>query len=123
MMPPKDFRWDDEPESKTMYARLIAYMVKLHRAKGADYSGEPGGQSNLDVATEIGLAPWEGVFVRLMDKQQRGRVLLKKLRERGEGPEIKTEPLIVTLIDEAVYCLLEVEKLIDAGLGKFPKEV
>jgi hypothetical protein len=123
MMPPEGLLTGDESGSKIMYHRLIAYMVRLHRAKGQDYSGEPGGQKNLDVATEIGMAPWEGVYLRLMDKQQRGRVLIKKLRERGEGPAIKTEPLIVTLIDEAVYSLLEIEKLIDAGLGEFPKEV
>jgi hypothetical protein len=123
MMPPGDLLTGDELLTKTTYAQLIAYMIRLHRAKGSDYSGELGGQKNLDICVEIGLAPWEGVFVRLMDKQQRARVLLKKLRERGEGPVIKTEPLVVTLIDEAVYCLLEVEKLIDAGLGEFPKEV
>ncbi len=86
---------------------LLEEIAALHGSKNHDYSktGEP--LSNLTRCREFGVEPWRGVLVRMSDKWSR-------IEELSKGKVAKHESLRDSLIDLAVYALLDVILLEDA---------
>lgn len=87
------------------FAEILAELQKLHDKKNSDYSipGRP--LSNLEEAEELGIPAWVGVIVRLTDKWCRIKQLTRK-HLKGEAPAVKSESLLDTLRDNAIYSVL-----------------
>ncbi len=90
------------------FDELIREIVALHAKKNHDYAEAGDPLSNFKRAERLGIAPFMGVLVRMTDKWSRIEELVK-----GKTP--KNESLRDSLIDNAVYSLLAVLLLDEAG--------
>lgn len=89
---------------KDLHKEFCDKLHTIYLAKNKDY-----GNSFAKVRDEY---PHTAIAIRLMDKLERVKVLLKN----GEKNEVKDESLDDSLIDLANYCLLElVERKVDYG--------
>ena len=76
-------------------------LKMLHDAKNHDYATEENPYKNLEKVSAIGVAPWRGIVIRLMDKFSR----LEEYCVKGELA-IKSEGIQDTFADIAVYSIL-----------------
>ena len=78
------------------------YELKmLHDAKNHDYATEKNPYKNLEGVSRIGIEPWRGIVIRLMDKFER----VEQYCTNGELA-IKSEGMEDTFKDIAVYSTL-----------------
>lgn len=99
-----DDEGDDEPdplhESTLKFIGLLYEMSEMHHNKSADYGSEEDPLANIRQGAEaVGIEPWRGCFLRMMDKVQR----LKTYCSRGT---LANEGVRDTLLDLASYCLI-----------------
>jgi hypothetical protein len=83
----------------TNFERILETMKTLHRTKNADYS-EGGEFRNFEESLRIGIEPYKGAFVRLMDKYTRCCNLIN-----GHEAQVD-EKLEDTLLDLATYSVI-----------------
>ena len=76
-------------------------LKMLHDAKNHDYATEENPYKNLEKVSAIGIEPWRGIVIRLMDKFSR----LEEYCVKGELA-IKSEGVEDTFADIAVYSIL-----------------
>ena len=76
-------------------------LKMLHDAKNHDYATEENPYKNLEGVTRIGIEPWRGIVIRLMDKFER----VEQFCRSGQFA-IKSESLEDTLMDIANYSIL-----------------
>ena len=76
-------------------------LKMLHDAKNHDYATEENPYKNLEKVSAIGIEPWRGIVIRLMDKFSR----LEEYCVKGELA-IKSEGIDDTFADIAVYSIL-----------------
>ena len=76
-------------------------LKMLHDAKNHDYATEENPYKNLEKVSAIGIEPWRGIVIRLMDKFSR----LEEYCVKGELA-IKSEGIQDTFADIAVYSIL-----------------
>ena len=76
-------------------------LKMLHDAKNHDYATEENPYKNLEKVSAIGIEPWRGVVIRLMDKFSR----LEEYCVKGELA-IKSEGITDTFKDIANYSIL-----------------
>ncbi len=102
-MPTPDARHGDP-----RFYELLEEIATLHSRKNHDYAkdGEP--LSNFNRSRAFGVDPWRGVLVRMSDKWSR-------IEELSKGKVAKNESLRDSLIDLAVYALLDIILLEEAG--------
>lgn len=82
------------------FYELLKKMAMLHSDKNSDYATDEEPLSNLRRCERINIPAWKGVVVRLEDKWDRiERLVLKP-------PNVKSESIKDTLMDNAVYSLL-----------------
>ena len=108
------------------YYEIIEELKELHSRKNSDYASAGDPLSNLRACEKLGIDPFTGVMIRFQDKWDRLIELTKKKLE-GEGPAVKDESIIDTLMDNAVYSVLaiilleeEKEKLCEDSTGHTP---
>lgn len=89
-----------------VFLQLLAEVENTHIAKGSDYSKPEDILSNLRVCEEFGVPAHVGILVRLSDKFERIKNLIRKEQE-GLTPAVN-ESIEDTLMDAANYCLLMV---------------
>ena len=82
---------------------LLDELKMLHDAKNHDYATAENPYKNLEEVLSIGIEPWRGIVIRLMDKFER----VKQYCVNGELA-IKSEGLEDTLKDIGVYSSLAV---------------
>ena len=87
------------------FAEILKELKKLHDAKNSDYAQIKRPLSNLQMCEEFGLPAWMGVLVRLGDKFSRLQQLARK-ELQGEGATVKSETIMDTFNDMAVYSIL-----------------
>lgn len=89
---------------------VLIEMVRLNRAKRADYAGDAEGdhphQNFYDSAYQMNFTPGHSVEYNISQKQARLRVLLQK--HFGKKGKPRNEPIRDTLKDRAVYAVLAV---------------
>lgn len=90
------------------FYRLLDEIAGLHSRKSHDYAVDGDPFSNFRRAAAFGVEPWRGVLVRLSDKWSR-------IEELSKGKQALNESMRDSLIDNAVYSLLCVLLLEDAG--------
>ena len=73
----------------------------LHDAKNHDYATAENPYKNLEGVSRIGIEPWRGIIIRLMDKFER----VEQYCSNGDL-EIKSEGMEDTFKDIAVYSTL-----------------
>ena len=73
----------------------------LHDAKNHDYATDENPYKNLEGVARIGIEPWRGIVIRLMDKFER----VEQYCTNGELA-IKSEGMENTFKDIAVYSTL-----------------
>ena len=93
-----------------VFYKLLEQMAELHSRKNHDYAGESDPLKNLRSSERLGLEPFTGVMVRLQDKWSR----LESFMTQGELL-VKNESVEDTLMDNAVYSLLGIILLREAG--------
>ena len=76
-------------------------LKMLHDAKNHDYATEENPYKNLEGVARIGIEPWRGIVIRLMDKFER----VEQYCTNGELA-IKSEGIEDTFKDIAVYSTL-----------------
>ena len=77
---------------------IMDHALKIMVAKRHDYSGTDDPFRNLRSAEFVGVEPWRGTFVRMMDKISRVRSIM----EAGGSMEVQ-ESLIDTFSDMINY--------------------
>lgn len=87
---------------------LLEEIAELHSRKNHDYSKSDEPLSNFHRSRAFGIEPWKGILIRMSDKWSR-------IEELSKGKTAKNESLRDSLIDNAVYSLLAVLLLEDAG--------
>lgn len=79
----------------------LVEMYKLTRAKNMDYAGAEDAFKNFKQAEALGITTTEkGILVRMSDKLQRVCNLIDK------DANVKTESILDTLVDNAVYSII-----------------
>ena len=84
------------------FYELLDLMAKTHSEKNSDYAIKDDPLSNLRASERFGIAGYRGNAVRMADKWERFCNLLTK------EPNVKGETIKDTLMDLAVYSLLEI---------------
>jgi hypothetical protein len=97
------------------FYELITEICELHDRKNADYAKDSDPLSNFRQAEGFGIPAWKGVLVRMSDKWSR-------IQELSNGKSPQNESLRDSLIDLAVYSLIDVILLEDAAMTKFKPE-
>jgi len=80
---------------------VLDELKMLHDAKNHDYATAENPYKNLEGVTRIGIEPWRGIVIRLMDKFER----VEQYCTNGELA-IKSEGLEDTFKDIAIYSTL-----------------
>ena len=80
---------------------VLDELKMLHDAKNHDYATEENPYKNLEGVSRIGIEPWRGIVIRLMDKFER----VQQYCVNGELA-IKSEGMEDTFKDIAVYSTL-----------------
>jgi len=90
------------------FYELVEEMARIHQMKNQDYGGgDPLG--NFREAEKIGIEPWRGALVRLLDKYSRVTSLVN-------GRQVKDENIKDTLLDLANYAVLTIVLMEEKGL-------
>ncbi len=80
---------------------LLEEIAALHSRKNHDYAPSEEPLANFRMAEKLGVPPWKGVLVRMSDKWSR-------IQQLSNGKSPKNESLRDSLIDLAVYALIDV---------------
>lgn len=83
------------------FYELIKEICELHDKKNSDYAKDGDPLSNFHRAEAFGIPAWKGVLVRMSDKWSR-------IEELSNGKTPQNESLRDSLIDLAVYALIDV---------------
>jgi len=83
------------------FYELIDEICELHEKKNSDYAKDDNPLSNFKRAASLGVEPWRGVLVRMSDKWSR-------IEELSKGKTPQNESLRDSLIDLAVYALIDI---------------
>lgn len=67
--------------------KLLDDMKALHLKKSADYGSDGDPLANYRACREVGVEPWRGVVIRLLDKVQRLKTFALKGKLENEGVE------------------------------------
>ncbi len=86
---------------------LLDEIAALHSRKNHDYSKPEEPLSNFTRSEALGVEAWRGVLVRMSDKWSR-------IEQLASGKTPKNESMRDSLIDLAVYALIDVLLLEDA---------
>jgi|GEM_PF-1299087 len=98
------------------FHELLDHMRDLHSRKNQDYAGKADPLQNLRWSEAIGIDGATGTFVRMGDKWARLVNLMRQRVETGvTSPAVKSEQIEDTLLDLAVYSILEIVLLEEAG--------
>ena len=93
-------------------------LKMLHDAKNHDYATAENPYKNLEGVSRIGIEPWRGIVIRLMDKFER----VEQYCMNGELA-IKSEGMEDTFKDIAVYSTLAMILFRKAQDDEYAKEV
>jgi hypothetical protein len=85
---------------------LLEEIAELHSRKNHDYAKTDEPLSNFTRSRSLGVEPWRGVLVRMSDKWSR-------IEQLAGGKTAKNESLRDSLVDLAVYALIDVLLLED----------
>ena len=78
-------------------------LKMLHDAKNHDYATAENPYKNLEGVSRIGVEPWRGIVIRLMDKFSRVEEFCVK-----EELAVKQESIEDTVMDIAIYSVLAI---------------
>lgn len=84
------------------FYELLLEIAELHTKKNHDYAKDNDPLSNLRLCESFGVPAFKGTLVRLSDKWSRITELSKK------DNMVKSESIIDTLMDNAIYSLLAI---------------
>ena len=90
------------------FYKLLEEIAELHSRKNHDYAKTSEPLSNFTRSRALGVEPWRGVLVRMSDKWSR-------IEQLAGGKKAKNESLRDSLVDLAVYALIDVLLLEDEG--------
>ena len=100
------------------FYELIEKMKQIHSSKNQDYASSEDPLKNLRGCERIGIPAHIGCFIRMQDKYSRLENLIGGLKE----PQVKDESIPDTLMDLAVYSLLDII-LIEEMVSKVKREI
>ncbi len=90
------------------FYQLLAKAAVLHSVKNQDYADSAHDPlSNFRACERAGIPAYDGLLTRLSDKNSRLERLSAKAKE-GKGASVKSESVVDTHMDSAVYHLLAI---------------
>lgn len=96
-------------QAQTVQLGLFATALRIIGPKRRDYSGDLDPYRNLRSSAILGVEPWRGALVRLLDKVSR----LARLAEKGGTGEVSEESIIDTAADLLNYTAIAVGLIIE----------
>lgn len=99
-----------ERHGDARFYKLLDEIAALHSSKSHDYTPADDPLANFHRSERLGIPAWKGTLVRMGDKWGR-------IEQLAAGKTPKNESLRDTLIDLAVYALLDVVLLDEATKG------
>ena len=89
---------------------LFKQALEVVEKKRRDYASENDPFRNFRASVHVGVEPWRGALVRLMDKIAR----ISRIAERGGERAVQDESLLDTVVDALnyiviAYCLIREE--------------
>lgn len=87
------------------FYELVASIAVLHSNKNQDYAAQGDPFSNFRECEKAGIRPYDGLLTRLSDKFSRVMTLRNK-EKNGQAQSVKSESVVDTLMDQAVYSLI-----------------
>lgn len=90
-----------EQHGDPRFYRLLDEIADLHSKKNFDYAPTEEPLANFRMCERLGVPAWKGVLVRMSDKWSR-------IQQLSGGKSPKNESLRDSLIDLAVYALIDV---------------
>lgn len=89
------------PHGDPRFYALLKEIAELHASKSHDYAPADNPLINFRQTDALGVPAWKGVLVRMTDKWNR-------IRQLAGGKTPKNESLRDSLVDLAVYALIDV---------------
>jgi hypothetical protein len=83
------------------FYELIEEICELHQKKNSDYARDDDPLSNFRASEAFGIPAWQAVLIRMSDKWSR-------IQELTKGKTPQNESLRDSLIDLAVYSLIDI---------------
>ncbi len=90
-----------EKHGDPRFYALLDEIAALHSRKNHDYAPSEEPLANFRMAEKLGVPAWKGVLVRMSDKWSR-------ILQLAQGKNPKNESLRDSLVDLAVYALIDV---------------
>lgn len=85
------------------FYKLLDKMKEIHSNKNHDYAGGDDPFRNFRISEVMGIPAWKGCLIRMGDKFSRLCSFAKK-----EEYKVKDENIEDTLIDMAIYSLIDI---------------
>jgi len=85
--------------AEEFYSEIFEEIKELHKKKGADYGIKSDPFANLRGVANLGISPWIGVFIRILDKIFRIQSFIK-------NQKLENESIEDSFIDLANYAML-----------------
>lgn len=95
------------------FYELLCEAAELHHSKNQDYANAQDPFANFRSCEKAGISMVDGIYTRMSDKWERITNLLAKRRD-GLKAAVASETLKDTLMDLAVYALIETVALEEA---------
>ena len=85
------------------FYKLLDKIEEIHSNKNHDYSGEGDPFRNFKMSEAMGIPAWKGCLIRMGDKYSRLCSFARK-----EEYKVKDENIEDTLMDLAIYALIDI---------------
>jgi hypothetical protein len=89
-------------DAELLQRGLFGIALRIMGAKRYDYSGELDPFKNLRFSAGVGVEPWRGALVRMLDKVSR----IVRFAELGGNMRVKEESLVDTVVDLINYACI-----------------
>jgi len=97
-------------DAELLQRGLFSIALRVMRSKRYDYSGEVDPYKNFRLSVGVGVEPWRGALVRMLDKVSR----LIRFAELSGHVRVKEESLVDTVADLINYACITLGLIIES---------
>ncbi len=99
---PPSFSYLSHKDAAVLQLGLFSIALRVAGSKRHDYSGDEDPYRNLRFSAGVGVEPWRGALVRILDKVSR----IVRFAELSGNMKVKDESLIDTVVDLINYACI-----------------
>lgn len=96
-------------EANRLHEEMFRRALEVMRKKRRDYSGNEDPFANFRASAFLGIEPWRGAMLRLMDKLAR----MQHVAEAGGLHHVEDETLLDTAIDALNYVVITYQLIVE----------